>query len=347
MVGATIHGEKLWSIKLVNTRQKILNAEESVYEFAKSLDFSTDPDNPSWTVPETWKKLDLNMPFRKATFEIQDDSDETKRTQVILSEIRMGQQNNSASDFIVANINRWRKEMNAEEIINYTINEDGKAVERSARTLVLPFMKEIKVDGRPMYFDQIEGVYQKKNGGGPMMAGMPGMSAADMEQFTKNKKATTDQPPPKEDLPIQFEKPESWKDQPGGSVSIVRFSAGEGDAAAQISVSRFPQQAESVNWQSTVAMWQGQLKVDQSTEPELAKITTTIPVGDLEAKQISITGQKEQAGTALIGIMLENSDPGAPGKWFVKMQGPQATIDAERSNFDSFVKSIRFSTDKN
>ena len=345
LVGVTLREGTLWSIKLVNSRERVLAIEDSVYEFAKSFEFQSDPqEDPKWMVPANWVKLDLTMPFRKATFEIQDADEKSDRTQVIVSEIRMGQTMN-AEDSIVANINRWRKEMNAEEIINYTVNEKGTPVERSAASLVIPFMKKIMIDGRPMYFDKIEGVYQKRSGPARQMPGMMGKGHSGGFGKTSGSPAKSGTSEP--DKPFEYEKPEAWKQIAGGSISILKFNAGEGDDKVQISVSKFPAQADSVNWQSTVAMWQGQLKVERTEEKELDKVTQKIPVGEFDGKLIKIAGQKEQDGVALVGVMLESTSSEKiadkdKAKWFIKMQGPQKTVDSERANFEAFVKSIRF-----
>ena len=94
-------------------------------------------------------------------------------------------------------------------------------------------------------------------------------------------------------------------------------------------------------------MWQGQLKVERTEEKELDKVTQKIPVGEFDGKLIKIAGQKEQDGVALVGVMLESTSSEKiadkdKAKWFIKMQGPQKTVDSERANFEAFVKSIRF-----
>lgn len=366
LVGITVRGDSIWSIKLVNDREKILAAEDTVYQFAQSMDFSTDPANPSWTVPDNWKDLEIQNAFRKATFEIDDAKAATDRTQVVISEIRMGQRDSSVRDTIVANINRWRKEMNAEEVINYTVNSEGRAIEKSAASLVVPFMKKVDVSGQPMYFDKIPGVFQKKSRPAPFMQGMDGSGLstgltdpakssppppAGENQPAENGTAGTSTPGEPEaaitDLPFEFEKPDDWQLVGSNSVVIARFLVGEGAEQAEVKVSRFAGSIESVNWSSTVTMWQQQFQVPVTPAEELPSVTDSLPVGEVTAQVIELSGQQDKSGTALLGAMIVDSTSEEKDKWFVKLQGPESTVKAQKSQFESFVKSIRFQAVQN
>ena len=121
-----------------------------------------------------------------------------------------------------------------------------------------------------------------------------------------------------------------------GSVSVLKFSVGKGESPAQVSVSKFS--APAVNWESTVTMWQGQFKVAKTTGEELKNITEDISSDSIRGNLVRITGKEDKKGQSLLGVMIEH----ATGKWFFKLQGPDSTIDAERKNFESFVKSIQF-----
>lgn len=343
LVGITVRGSSMWTIKLVNKREKILAAEQDVYQFAKSFDFSADPRNPKWTIPDNWKDAGISNSIRRATFEIQDQDEQSSATQVLVSEFGMNLQQSSLPDSIVANINRWRKEMNAEEIINYTLDEKGNPIERSAATLVVPFMKKIEVAGQTMYFDKIEGTHQKKSGSGaPFMDAMMGRGGhSDMAKaFSKpgNSGSPNDS---SSNLPFEFTKPDDWKQIPGSQVSPLKFSVGDDEPPTSIAVSQFPASADSVNWQSTVSMWQGQLKLEKTEGEELTKITQQVPAGDLTGNMVYLVGQNEKKDTALLGVMIESGD-----KWFVKLQGSAKSVEAQKENFEAFVKSIQFKSDK-
>ncbi|MEE2641407.1 MAG: hypothetical protein VX768_12325 [Planctomycetota bacterium] len=338
MVGISLRGNTTWTIKLVNAREKILAAEDDVYTFASSFNFSADPSNPEWKLPESWKKLDVVKPFRKATFEINDSPDPEQRTQVIVSELAMGQQSGSRDQTIAENINRWRKQMRIDPVLNYSVKKSGEQVEFSAGDLIVPYMKKVKVGGQTMYFEKIEGTRPKVAASAPFMNGMPNMGMhGDIAKMMAAKKEPQSSPPP---VPFDYDVPAGWQPADSGSVSILKFSVGKGESPAQVSVSKFS--APAVNWESTVTMWQGQFKVAKTTGEELQKITEDISSDSIRGNLIRITGKDDKKGQSLLGVMIEH----ATGKWFFKLQGPDSTIDAERKNFESFVKSIQFRSDE-
>ncbi|MEC9093976.1 MAG: hypothetical protein VX438_14805 [Planctomycetota bacterium] len=337
MVGITVRGETTWTIKLVNERQKVMDAETDVYDFASSFDFSKDPSDPQWAIPSTWKKLELQRQFRHATFEIQDDQDESKRSQVIVSKLSMGKRPTSSEESIVENINRWRKQMDVDPVINYSVQTNGKEIQVSSVDLVIPFMKQVQVDGQVMYFEKIEGTKPKAPSAAPFMSQMSELGMhGDLAKIMSSSKPDNQ---PEVNLPFDYTVPETWTQAKPSSISVLKFNVGTEDPPTQVSVSTFS--APAVNWESTVTMWQGQLKVPKTQGEDLSKITQRISNDQVEGKFILISGDKEKKGTSLLGAMIENN-----GKWFFKMQGSTETVNKEQANFEAFVKSIKFRSNK-
>lgn len=335
LVGITLRDNVMWTIKLVDDRQKVLAVREPVLEFAKSFDFESNSQPPKWTVPQDWKQLDETNQFRVATFQIPVPGDD-QPVELIVSKLVLPNQNQAFGDMIVDNINRWRMEMKLDRIVNLTINRQGEIEPLSAASQVVPFMEKIDVDGQPMYIDQIEGFHEKKPP--PMMSSSRlEASHGDIARvMSKSDSTQKNNDPESSPIPFKYVKPETWTPVPGNSVSPLKFKIGSGPDEAIVSVSVFPESADGVTWASTVAMWEGQLKRPKSDEKELQKMTRELSAGDLQVEWISLDGAGDQK-QALLGAMFEKN-----GKWFVKMLGHPKTVQTEQKNFESFIRSIQF-----
>jgi hypothetical protein len=332
LAGMMIEAETAWTVKIVGKRDRVLSAQESVYQFARSLDFSGDPSNPTWKLPEGWKKIDVQRAFRKATFQIGDKEGEP--LDVVLSELTFTNRNGDPKEYIADNVNRWRKQMGVEEVMNYSVRSDGTQVMLRIADLVVPFMEPVTVGSNVMYFEKIEGA-QSSSGGPPFAQAMGGGAG----KSAPIGPAKNENPASAVALPFDFEAPQDWKSIQGNGVTALRYEAGSGDSPPIVAVSFFPKGA--VTWENTVSMWQDQLKTGKTTDAELAAITTELEVSNVTAKQIELLGAGEKVGEKLLGVMITKDD----GYWFIKMQGKSKELENQKSSFESFVASIQFRTE--
>lgn len=358
LAGILINENEAWTIKATGNRNAVVAAEDEIHDFAKTFDFSAGPNQAEWDAPESWKDTGESSSIRKATYEINSNSEEEKVT-LFVSFFASGR-GGDPQEFIAENVNRWRGQMGVAKVLHYTIRNDREIPLPSAE-LIVPFMTKIPVGSNVMYFQRIEGI--KLPSGAPPFAGQMGnamgMGPAHPSIPTKpdSEKKTADSETKRSDsekksessgqtkssskLPFEYSVPEGWKETSPGTFARLKFSYADEDPESIVSISFFPPN-NSVNWESTVSMWQGQLSTAKTSADELAKMTKSVPSDGFEVQQIELTGLEKKAGQSLVGAMISRPN----GKWFFKLTGKTEGVKDQQSNFDSFIKSIKFDAEE-
>lgn len=344
LAGILLNENAAWTIKATGSREAVSAAEDEIHDFAQAFDFSNGPTDAKWEAPKSWTDTGESSSIRKATYEINPDSPEEKVT-LFVSFFASGR-GSDPLEFIAENVNRWRDQMGVAKVLHYTMRNDRETPLPSAE-LIVPYMTKIPVGANVMYFQRIEGVrlpsgappFAGKMGAAMGMSPTPPKPAAQPDSGTGTTDTSKNSPSSK--LPFDFSVPDGWTESPAGTFAKLKFKVSETDPAAEVSISFFPPN-NSVNWGSTVSMWQGQLNTPKTTDEELEKMTKSIPAENFEVKKIELTGQEKKAGQSLIGAMISRSN----GKWFFKLTGKTETVNDQQSNFDSFVNSIKFDAEE-
>ncbi len=140
--------------------------------------------------------------------------------------------------------------------------------------------------------------------------------------------------------PLQFTAPVTWKAEPPASslrVAQYRIPRAAGDPQdGLVVVSTFPEMRGMT--QMNIERWIEQFgQPDGQPSRERANVTT-ITVNGMPATVLRITGTYEgHPGWAMCAADIEAPD----GPWFVKMTGPEKTIQENDAAFEAFVKSAR------
>ncbi len=344
LAGILLNENVAWAIKATGKREAVSAAEDEIHDFAQTFDFSGGPTAAKWDAPESWRDTGESSSIRKATYEINPDSEDEKVT-LFVSFFASGR-GSDPLEFVAENVNRCRDQMGVAKVMHYTIRNDREISLPSAE-LIVPYMTKIPVGSNVMYFQRIEGVrlpsgappFAGKMGAAMGMGGTPPNAPTKSDsgkESTGGKQSST-----ANKLPFDFSIPDGWTESPAGTFAKLKFKLSKDDPEAEVSISFFPPN-NSVNWESTVPMWQGQLNTPKTTEEELAKMTKSIPAEIFEVKKIELTGLEKKAGQSLIGAMISRSN----GKWFFKLTGKTETVNDQQSNFDSFVNSIKFDAEE-
>jgi hypothetical protein len=104
-----------------------------------------------------------------------------------------------------------------------------------------------------------------------------------------------------------------------------------------------PLGVESRELLPNVNRWQRELGLPETPESELDEVTQHLDIGDAHADLVDLTGppataDKPQQRT-LAAII-----PRADRFWYFKLIGPAEVVGAQKSNFDAFINSIRFTS---
>ena len=96
---------------------------------------------------------------------------------------------------------------------------------------------------------------------------------------------------------------------------------------------------------ANVNRWRGQMKLEETTEEQLRNTAQKIEVAGLTADYVDLLGP-ESAGEKrerLLGVIV----PRGGATWFFRLRGPAELVGKQKSAFETFVKSVRFSGSSN
>jgi hypothetical protein len=136
---------------------------------------------------------------------------------------------------------------------------------------------------------------------------------------------------------LTFDAPAGWTPQPPLPLRVVSFTAGEGDQRADVIVSQLSS-TSSGSYLENVNRWRGQVGLPpiKQNEPQPSK---PVIVGGIDGALFDLIGPADQPP---VRRMLLAWVPRGDQWWFIKLVGPQATVNQQESNFSHFLESIRF-----
>ena len=305
-------GDNSWFFKLTGDAKSVEPQQSAFLEFAKSIKFSTGADpQPTWTLPEGWKDLPGSQ-FRFATIRTTESDATGKPLEITVS---------SAGGDVLANVNRWRGQLNLKPI---AASDMGEAT------------KTVQVDNREAIFVSMTGKGSGQMGGAPMgpFAGGGGASGgklpADHPPIDSGKSA----PPAKAQASgdLKYDAPPEWSPGNANAFSLAAFKVVDGDAQADITVS-----TAGGDLAANVNRWRGQLGLSPLDAAELAKSVQKIETLGTTGTYVEIVGPEAAKRETILGVQTE-----AGGRtWFVKLKGDAKLAEREKPRFEAFVKSLR------
>jgi hypothetical protein len=135
-----------------------------------------------------------------------------------------------------------------------------------------------------------------------------------------------------------WEVPPGWKEEPPTQMLLAKFSATDGDARAEITVSAFPGDVGGLL--ANVNRWRQQLQLPAIDEAGLAQAVTQLDAGAGNGSLVDLTGTgaKTSQKARLVGVAL----PHAGQTWFFKLMGDDSVVAREKDAFVKFVQAIKF-----
>jgi hypothetical protein len=307
MLGAMIpHEDRAWFFKILGPAQAVAEHKDRFEQFIRSVRFTGKGETPlTWTVPDDWqeepeaaKKPQLPGPERYATFRLPSKEHDLELTVIPLK--REGK-----AESVLDNVNRWRAQfVGLPEVAE---DELGKVT------------TELKIG-------DVVATLVDMTGPGPRRAGMRPPMAAGGGPVT----------PPVDGLPpLDYKLPDGWQKVKPKAFSVVTFRAGDGDEAAEITVSSVGGDVLlNVNRWRTM-----QLGLAAVSEEQLRKDLKEIDVGGGKAPYVELIGpEKNGRRMAILGVMTTHA--GTP--WVVKMSGPADVVSSQKPAFETFVRSVKF-----
>lgn len=299
LLGAIIpKGARTWFFKLVGPKDILAEHAGPFLQFVKSVRFSD--DKPKWELPEGWRET-AGAEMRFATIKF-DAAGQTLEMSVIPLPTGDGEFN----DYLLANINRWRGQMNVPPISKNDLSDKTVSIE---------------VDGIPSTLVNIEG--------NSTDSGMPGPSKRPAPVTAPNGPARVDP-----SLPFTFSAPTEWTQKPAGPMRLAEFEARDGAQRVVVSIS-----TAGGDRLANINRWRGQVQLEPLDPGQLKQSLRDIEIGKLRGDYVEIVGgEKSQPRQTILGVIVESGGQ----QWFFKLQGDSELAAKEKPRFEEFVKSLTF-----
>jgi hypothetical protein len=210
----------------------------------------------------------------------------------------------------LANINRWRR-------VDLGLGPIGP--------VILPdYTKKVKVAGLDATLTDMTGPGVDKskqdNGmGGPMLANDRPLAPPERKQLT-------------------YKTPEGWKDlgPSGGFVPMAaRFSL-SGKEKPEVTVISLPLAG---GLKANLDRWRGQVRLLPLTDKEFADLRPpVVTVDDAKGQLFDLTGPAGPGQERMVIVLVERKGQA----WYFKLLGPTELVEKNKTKFDAFVASVKF-----
>ena len=291
-----------WLFKVSGPDELVAPQKEPLEIFLKSVKFGSRPDaDPTWTLPEGWKQLEGNQ-SRFATIQMG-----TSDAPVEMSVTQLPMRGGDETDYLLANVNRWRGELGLAPVDSAELAKETKKITAGPHEIVLVDLSAY-LDGTPSHGD----VYTRT-----------------MEELEEIAQMRGEEVAPPE---IKFMLPKGWKETPPGQFQMKRFVVGDEKDPVEISIS-----SAGGDLGANINRWRGQVGLEPISEQELASALTPTQVFGEKAGQIEIVGPPGEKQQAIIGVIA----PSGRTNWFIKLKGSVKPALEQKQNFEAFVKSLK------
>jgi hypothetical protein len=142
---------------------------------------------------------------------------------------------------------------------------------------------------------------------------------------------STAEPTPTAAPQVQWKVPAGWQELPANSIRVGNFAIRANNQSAEVSVIPLP--GSSGTEIDNVNRWRGQIGLPAIAKEQLA--SEKINVGGIPGKFYDLRGQGEKS---ILAAAVEREGT----TWFFKMTGDASLVSEQQSNFNQFLKSVRF-----
>jgi hypothetical protein len=297
--------------------------------------------------PAHWKQLPPSA-MLLAKYQIEGENGAT--VDVTFSTLR------SAPGGLLANINRWRGQLDQSSFDETSLKENTSTVVSGFGDAVFVEIEGLAPNADPKTDGRLIGAIAES---GPSawffkLRGNSALAAAEKENFIRwiesVKHAEPSEVPmhgtppgetpapadaPIGDGSVTWQLPDGWVPVKGSSARYATIGlTGADGSKAELAVTHFP--GDVGGDLANVNRWRAQIGLPAIDEAALAPAITELAAGPKTIKVIDATGPQNRCAAAWVAHGGET--------WFFKLTGPDALIAAEKAKFSAFIESIRFNT---
>jgi hypothetical protein len=321
-------GERAWFLKVNGPAEEVDSRADQIAAFLASVRLAAGKPHPDWKIPEVWQEQP-GSGMRAATLLIPTSA---KPLELSVTALPWS----GAPGELLSNVNRWRGQMQLA-----ATDEQGLA----------ECTREIKAGDVTMTVVDLRG--SMSGGMMPPFAGGP-MSNSTPPATMPEEKATNDLPPghpavvaqdTADASPFKYDAPEGWQPRPASGIRKAEFRIEDGGKTAVVTAIDFP--ADSPPMMSdplaNVKRWRGEVGMPTLADEEIQKTMQPLEIDGIAAISVDAVpdaSQPDQSQTdrGTLAAMLTRGDT----IWFFKLSGDRDLVAAQRDNFQTFLKSLRF-----
>ena len=301
MLGAIIPiEENAWFFRMNGAPEQLQPHVATFKQWLQSIRF--EDDQPRWELPGQWRMMPASG-MRFATILPDPQRDDVELTVIPLPI------DGDPEQAILANINRWRGQLNLSPIDQSQLSATTEAIPLEGLTAVF-----------------VDLVSENRSGGDA------GQASGRPEPQPKREGAAPER------SGLEFEPPEGWQTAPlvisRGGITIrheAAFEITSGDRRLEFTLDRLPAAGSLLQ---NVNRWRNQIGLEQIGAQELTQATRKVEVGGVTADFVELIGDRE----AILGVIVVRDD----SAWYFKLRGDKELAAREKEKFLSLAQSVKF-----
>jgi hypothetical protein len=326
------HGSEAWSFKMTGPVDAVGKCTDKFDALVQTVTFP-DPagGEPQWILPGGWTQEAGGAQLRFATVRIPDSQSPLELT---VAKVSWG--SGDETQEILANVNRWRGQMQLTPISAEDLSDETRALKLTAdqsKAIVVDLAGRLKAGGMsPPFASAAKG--DLPTGHPPVGEKTVGAKAAAGESAAAKKSTQVAVDP---NLPFTCDLPAGWQPAPLRTFSVATFAVEKDSQKVEVTVTPFGGGAGGLLM--NVNRWRNQVHLPPVSEGELESLLNAYKVAGRPAQMVRLFSPKNaEAPLAIVAVVADRDET----TWFFRMSGPPEFVEDEQPHFDKFMASIKF-----
>jgi hypothetical protein len=316
LAAAVLQPGQAWFFKLVGPEAAVKDQEQPFTDLLKSLRFKGAGATPEWKLPEGWHELP-STPNRYATLETSGDQP------LEVAVTALDRRDDDDAGYLLANVNRWRKQMGADEITASGLEQERR-IDAGGTTATL-----VDLVGR-MRSAPMGGAPFADSAHPPMDPDLASGASREKTLQHAPEKPAAGRPQGNGTPRLRYETPAGWSELPAKGMSMANFTAGKGPSPAQVTL--IPLGSEAGDLLANVNRWRGQIGLPPIERDEAERQAEPIDVGQGKGSYIRLVGPER----SILAVLYSAGN----SIWFITLKGGNDVVAGEIEHFQSFVHSL-------
>ncbi len=358
------HGDKAWFFKLSGLAEAVGKHSETFQTLIQSVSFPESAGGkPQWKLPDGWQQKS-GSEMRYATLVVPSEAAVVEGAKaggaaaipLEVSVTSLPWSSQGQSEQLLANVNRWRGQMQLKPLTAEELPQETKTIDLAAGDsagggkATLIDLTGHMTGGMTPPFASSTNARGSLPAGHPLMTGSlpPGhppmtdtLSAghppmADSATGTSGGGGSSQSAA---DLPFSFTAPKNWHAAATPMFAVAAFSLNKNSPSPEVTITPLPQTPGGIA--ANITRWRGQLHLPDASADELAAADKPYKVDGETAHLIKLVGPEgSNPQREILTVVVSHEDV----NWIFALKAETAIADNEQANFEKFVESVKFHT---